>query len=181
MLTKESILKALGMTEEQINEAKIDVDKLVKESQTLGDNIQKKYVDETTKTLTEQHKKEIAELGKKIKEETTAPIKTDDEGLTPATISKLIADGIAEAVKPLQEKEAETTINSFKNKATEKGYSEEQVNYFVSSTKKEALSDFNFDLFPIGKDGDSGTIIDTKDPKTKEQEMDEEAAKRKRK
>lgn len=179
MLTKEIILKALGMTEEQIKEAKIDVDKLVKEAQTLGDNIKDKYVDETTKTLTEQHKKEIVELGKNIKKKTD--LLEDDKiqkGLSSDDITKLITDGIAQAIEPLKAKETETTINSFKKNAFDKGYSEEQVNYFVSTTKQEALDGFNFDLFPLNKDGDDGKSPDDKDPKTKDQQLDDEFQKR---
>lgn len=155
MLKKEDILKTLGITEEQVKELNINVDALINETQKIGDGIASKYTSQ------------IEELKNKKKDTPPAENKTN-QTFTLEDVAKLVN----EAVNGVKSELGNTkNIETFTNKATELGYSKEQIEGIIATSDVAKLNDFNFDLFPKIDEADLGSKKQSQNDVTLEEEV----------
>lgn len=155
MLKKEDILKTLGITEDQVKELNINVDALINETQKIGDGIASKYTSQ------------IEEL--KNKKEDTPPVENKtNQTFTLEDVAKLVN----EAVNGVKSELGNTkNIETFTNKATELGYSKEQIEGIIATSDVAKLNDFNFDLFPKIDEANLGSKKKGNDELTLEEEV----------
>ncbi len=146
MLKREDVLKELGITEEQVTEMGINVTNLLKLAQAKGDELA------TSKA------KEIEELKKAQSEKNKAPEepKASNTEFSMEQVQKMIQDAIGGVKEETKKKEEERLTKEFIDKATKKGYTKEQVEYFTNVTKVDALNDFNFSMFPLKEEEEFG-------------------------
>lgn len=155
MLKKEDILKTLGITEEQVKELNINVDALINETQKIGDGIASKYTSQ------------IEELKNK-KEDTPPAENKTNQTFTLEDVAKLVN----EAVNGVKSELGNTkNIETFTNKATELGYSKEQIEGIIATSDVAKLNDFNFDLFPKIDEADLGSKKQSQNDVTLEEEV----------
>jgi hypothetical protein len=143
MLKKEDVLKELGITEEVAKEQNINIDALLKLAQMKGDE------------LANNKSREIEELKKSIVKPIEEP-KNSNDGIPLDQVQKMIDQAISGIAEENKKNNEERLVKEFVEKATKKGYSNEQVEYFTSVTKVDALSDFNFSMFPLKEEEDFG-------------------------
>ncbi len=133
MLKKEDILKTLGITEEQVKELNINVDALIDETQKIGDGIASKYTSQI---------EELKNAGTKTPE--VKPTETN-QSFTLEDVAKLVAQEVGKIESGLNNTK---NVDKFTSKATELGYSKEQIEGIIATSDVAKLNDFNFDLFP---------------------------------
>lgn len=161
MLKREDLI-ALGFTEEEIADSKMA--NLLAETQKRGDSIKQKYQNNPE---VEQLKKQLEELQKV--EKPTENIKTEVDPNVSALQKQV--DELKNLINQQTEDKNSKMVANFEREAKSKGFSEEQIAFFKANTKVEALSNFNYDLFPKNELKDTEQKSEEIQNKTLEDEL----------